>query len=66
MLERFWLWAGRSRLRLSSFLFVIGAVSAAGFFWHYHRSPVLAFFDALFAIVFLGISVWSLLTGTDP
>jgi hypothetical protein len=66
MLERFWLWAGRSRLRLSGFLFVIGTVNAAGFFWHYHRSPVFAFFDALFAIVFLGISVRSLLTGTDP
>jgi hypothetical protein len=66
MLERFWLWAGRSRFRLSGFLFVIGAVNAAGFLWHYHRSPIFAFFDALFAIVFLGISVRSLLTGTDP
>jgi hypothetical protein len=66
MLERFWLWAGKSRWRLSASLFVIGAVNVAGFFWPYHRSPVFAFFDALFAVVFLGISAWSLLTGTDP
>lgn len=66
MLERFWLWAGRSRWRLSGFLFVIGAVNAVSFFWHYPRSPVFAFFDALFAVVFLGVSVWSLLTGANP
>jgi hypothetical protein len=66
MLERFWLWAAKSRWRVSGFLFVIGAANAAGFFWHYHRSPVFAFFDVLFAIVFLGVSAWSLFTGTDP
>jgi len=37
MLERFWLWAEKSRWRLSGLLFV-----------------------------FLGVSVRSLLTGTDP
>jgi hypothetical protein len=45
MLERFWLSAEKSRWRLSGLLFVIGAVNAVGFFWHYHRSPVFAFFD---------------------
>jgi hypothetical protein len=66
MFERFWLWAGKSRWRLRASLFVIGAGNAVAFFWHYHRSPIFAFFDALFAIVFLGASIWSLLSGTDP
>jgi hypothetical protein len=66
MLDKFWRWAGKSRWRLSASLFVIGAANAVAFFWHYHGSPVFAFFDALFAIVFLGVSVWSLLTGADP
>jgi hypothetical protein len=66
MFERFWLWAGKSRWRLRASLFVIGAGNAVAFFWHYHRSPIFAFFDALFAIVFLGASIWSLLSGTAP
>jgi hypothetical protein len=66
MLERFWLWARKSHRRPSASLSAIGAGNGVGFFWHYHRSPVFAFFDALFAIVFLGISVWSVLTGSNP
>ena len=61
MLDRFWLWAEKSRWRLSGSLFIIGAANAVGFFWNYHRGPVYAFFDALFAIPFLVASVWYLL-----
>jgi putative flippase GtrA len=61
MLERFWTWAEKSRERLSGSLFVIGAVIAVGFFWHYHRSPIFALFDAKFAIHFLAASARYLL-----
>jgi hypothetical protein len=61
MLQRFWFWAEKSRWRLSGSLFIIGAGNAVGFFWNYHRSPVFAFFDALFAVPFLAASVWYLL-----
>jgi hypothetical protein len=51
---------------LSGSFFVIGAANAVGFFWNYHRSPIFAFFDVLFAIPCLAACVWFLLSGVDP
>jgi hypothetical protein len=51
--------------RLSGSFFVIGAANAMGFFRNYHRSPIFAFFDVLFAIPCRTACVWFLLSGVD-
>jgi len=61
MFARFWNSANASPWRLSGAFFVIGAVNAVGFFWHYHSSPIVAFFDAVFAIGPPGGAGWIVL-----